>query len=65
MSIKEKPECGSYQLTSAPRIINIDYSADVYINKYGCCPDEIESLENFDMERDHVLTNKQMLMVVI
>jgi hypothetical protein len=58
MSIKEKLECGNYQLTGAPRILNIDYSADVYINKNGCCPDEIESFENFDMERDHVITNK-------
>jgi hypothetical protein len=58
MSMKEKLECGIYQLTSAPRILNIDDSADVYINKNGCYPDEIESFENFDMERDHVITNK-------
>ena len=41
-TIVEKLECGIYNLTSAPRILNVDDSAGVYINKNGCYPDEIE-----------------------
>lgn len=56
-TIKDKFKRGKYSLNYAPRILYMDCS-DVYINKNGEYPNEIESLENFDWEKDEIKTQK-------
>ncbi|CAF3006029.1 unnamed protein product, partial [Rotaria sp. Silwood2] len=57
MSIKEKFERGIYSLKSVPRILDMDVTG-IYINKNGLYPNEVESLEDMDWERDKLLTQK-------
>ncbi|CAF1290022.1 unnamed protein product [Adineta steineri] len=57
MSIKEKFERKIYSLDCIPRILDMD-APGIFINKNGPYPDEIESLEDMDWERDKLLTPK-------
>ncbi|CAF1119934.1 unnamed protein product [Adineta steineri] len=57
MSIKEKFERNIYSLDCIPRILDMD-APGIFINKNGSYPDEIESLEDMDWERDKLLTPK-------
>jgi hypothetical protein len=57
MSIKEKFERGIYSLKCIPRILYMD-TTGIYINKNGLYPNEVESLEDMDWERDKHLTHK-------
>jgi len=57
MSIKEKFERGIYSLNCIPRILDVDVTG-IYINKNGLYPNEVDSLEDMDWERDKVLTPK-------
>jgi hypothetical protein len=57
MSMKEKFERGIYSLNSAPRMLDMNVTG-IYINKNGLYPNEVESLEDMDSERDKLLTEK-------
>ena len=56
-SIKEKFENEIYSIETIPRIMSIDNSV-VFVNKYAPRPNEIDSLEKFDIEDDLVKTEK-------
>lgn len=51
MSIKQKLNSGVYKITGAPRILYMENGV-IFVNKNGTNPDEINSFENFDWERD-------------